>query len=153
MERREPSSSAKTQTRRLDGEQNLLAMLCSPTPEEWDVGLLRLLAEQIVQLGYVESVFQPDSEADSQKTDSSRGLVILGDSAYQTNAEVVCQMEDVLDVYTCAYDPHHPVVCFDESNKQLLGEKIEPFSMQTRATAPITSMSATGVKSFMFFRR
>jgi len=39
-------------------------------------------------------------------------------------------MEDVLDVYTCAYDPHHPVVCFDESNKQLLGEKIEPLPME-----------------------
>jgi len=31
-------------------------MLCSPTPEGQDVGLLRLLAEQIVELGYVESV-------------------------------------------------------------------------------------------------
>jgi len=25
---------------------------------------------------------------------------------------------------------HHPVVCFDESNKQLLGEKIEPLPME-----------------------
>jgi len=48
----------------------------------------------------------------------------------EANAEFVCQMEDVLDVYTCAYDPHHPVVCFDESNKQLLGEKIEPLPME-----------------------
>lgn len=39
-------------------------------------------------------------------------------------------MEDVLDVYTCAYDPQHPVVCFDESNKQLVGEKIEPLPME-----------------------
>lgn len=35
-------------------------------------------------------------------------------------------MEDVLDVYTRPYDPLHPVVCFDESNKQLVGETVEP---------------------------
>ena len=35
-------------------------------------------------------------------------------------------MEDVLDVYTRPKDPLHPWVCFDESNKQLVAEKIEP---------------------------
>jgi len=34
------------------------------------------------------------------------------------------------DVYTCAYDPHHPSFVSDESNKQLLGEKIEPLPME-----------------------
>jgi len=29
-------------------------------------------------------------------------------------------MEDVLDVYKRPYDPQYPVVCFDESNKQLV---------------------------------
>jgi len=37
-------------------------------------------------------------------------------------------MEDVLDVYKRPYDPH-PVVCFDESNKQLVAE-IEPLPME-----------------------
>lgn len=35
-------------------------------------------------------------------------------------------MEDVLDVYTRPYDPLHPSVCFDESNKQLIAETREP---------------------------
>ena len=35
-------------------------------------------------------------------------------------------MEDVLDVYTRHYDPLHPSVCFDESNKQLVAETLEP---------------------------
>jgi len=61
---------------------------------------------------------------------------------------IVCQMEDVLDVYTCAYDPHHPVVCFDESNKQLLGERLSHYQWnQESHSATITSMSATGVQS------
>lgn len=35
-------------------------------------------------------------------------------------------MEDVLDVYHGDYSPKHPLVCMDESNKQLLGDVREP---------------------------
>ena len=35
-------------------------------------------------------------------------------------------MEDVLDIYSRPYDPKFPVVCMDESNKQLIGEVHEP---------------------------
>ena len=36
------------------------------------------------------------------------------------SAAFVCQMEQVLDVYEQPYDPDFPVVCLDESPKQLL---------------------------------
>ena len=39
-------------------------------------------------------------------------------------------MEDVIDVYTRPYDPLHPVVCFVESNKQLVAETGEPLPME-----------------------
>jgi hypothetical protein len=35
-------------------------------------------------------------------------------------------MEDVLEVYHLPYDPNYPVVCMDESCKQLIGEVREP---------------------------
>jgi len=35
-------------------------------------------------------------------------------------------MEDVLDVYEMPYDPAYPVVCMDESSKQLIGEVAAP---------------------------
>jgi len=35
-------------------------------------------------------------------------------------------MEDVLDVYHAPYDPQFPLVCMDESNKQLVGEVHDP---------------------------
>lgn len=35
-------------------------------------------------------------------------------------------MEDVLSVYHKAYDPEYPVVCMDESSKQLIKEVREP---------------------------
>ena len=35
-------------------------------------------------------------------------------------------MEDVLDLYAEPYDPQRPVVCFDETSKQLVAEKRAP---------------------------
>jgi hypothetical protein len=35
-------------------------------------------------------------------------------------------MEDVLDVYQRAYNPQYPVVCIDESSKQLIGHFRKP---------------------------
>jgi hypothetical protein len=40
----------------------------------------------------------------------------------QANADFVCAMEDVLEVYTRPYDPTHPVVCLDEISKQLVAQ-------------------------------
>ena len=42
------------------------------------------------------------------------------------NAEFVCAMENVLEVYCRPYDPKHPMVCFDEKSKQLVGEICKP---------------------------
>ena len=39
-------------------------------------------------------------------------------------------MEDVLDVYCRPYDPLHPVVCMDESSKQLVRNVREPLPME-----------------------
>ena len=40
----------------------------------------------------------------------------------ELSAEFVAAMEDVLDLYAEPYDPHRPVVCFDETSTQLLSE-------------------------------
>jgi len=37
-------------------------------------------------------------------------------------AEFVACMEDVLDLYAEPYDPERPIVCFDETSKQLIQE-------------------------------
>ena len=42
------------------------------------------------------------------------------------NAEFVCCMEDVLEVYTRVFDIKHPVVCMDETSKQLIKETRKP---------------------------
>jgi hypothetical protein len=44
----------------------------------------------------------------------------------KANAEFVWKMEDVLEVYKRPYDPRRPVVCLDETSKQLIGETRTP---------------------------
>jgi hypothetical protein len=44
----------------------------------------------------------------------------------QQSGEFVAAMEDVLELYQQPYDPARPVVCMDETNKQLVGETRRP---------------------------
>jgi len=44
----------------------------------------------------------------------------------QASPEFVACMEDILDLYELPYDPAHPVVCFDETSKQLVQETRAP---------------------------
>jgi len=44
----------------------------------------------------------------------------------QVDGTYVARMEDVLDLYAEAPDPQRPVVCFDESPTQLIGEVRQP---------------------------
>jgi hypothetical protein len=44
----------------------------------------------------------------------------------KADAEFVCAMEDVLEVYHRPHDPARPVVCLDEASRQLIGETRAP---------------------------
>ena len=46
------------------------------------------------------------------------------------NAEYVARMEDVLALYAAPPDPQRPVVCFDETPRQLIGEARVPIPAQ-----------------------
>jgi hypothetical protein len=48
----------------------------------------------------------------------------------QADAEFVCAMEDVLDIYTRPYDPARPVVCLDELSEQSVAETRTPLPAQ-----------------------
>jgi hypothetical protein len=47
----------------------------------------------------------------------------------EQNAAFVCAMENVLEVYKRPYDPLHPVVCLDETCKQLVSEFQKPIPL------------------------
>ena len=48
----------------------------------------------------------------------------------KANATFVAAMEDVLDVYKRPHDPARPLVCLDETSKQLVAETRTPEPMR-----------------------
>ena len=48
----------------------------------------------------------------------------------KANAAFAAAMEDVLEVYTRPHDPSRPLVCLDETSKQLVAETRAPLPMQ-----------------------
>ena len=62
-------------------------------------------------------------------------------------------MEDVLDVYQRPYDPKRPMVCMDETSKQLLGETRPPVTLAPgRAARQDYEYVRDGVANlFLFF--
>jgi hypothetical protein len=55
----------------------------------------------------------------------------------EADADFVCAMEDVLEVYQRDYDPKRPVVCMDETSKQLVGETRVPVPAVPGRTARV----------------
>jgi len=53
------------------------------------------------------------------------------------NSQFVAQMEQVLDVYKRPYDKHFPIVCMDESPKQMIKETRVPIRMKPVSDAKI----------------
>ena len=51
--------------------------------------------------------------------------------APHANAAFVCAMEDVLSVYKQPYDPDHPLICMDETSKQLTLETRRPIAARS----------------------
>jgi hypothetical protein len=62
-------------------------------------------------------------------------------------------MEDVLEVYTRPEDPQYPLVCMDETNKQLLSDVRDPLPAQARQPQRVDyEYKREGVADlFMFF--
>lgn len=113
--------------RKLSGSEEalLVATACSAPPEGCARWTLELLAERMVRL----------TEHDSLSRETVRWR--LAENALKpwrkdmwcipkVDAEYVARMEDVLDLYAEPLDPRRPVICFDESPIQLIGEVRQP---------------------------
>ena len=109
--------------RKLTGKETalLVATACSNPPEGRKRWTLDLLAEEMVKLTEHdelsrETVRRRLAEDDLKPWRKDMWCIPQVDGAY------VARMEDVLDLYAEEADPKRPVVCFDESPTQLIGE-------------------------------
>ena len=114
-------------TRKLLGKEEalLVATACSSPPEGRARWTLDLLAGAMVKL----------TEHDSISRETVRRRLAENDlKPWRKNmwciphvdGEYVARMEDGLDLYAEVPDPKRPVICFDESPTQLIGEARQP---------------------------
>jgi transposase len=113
--------------RKLSGKEEalLVATACSNPPKGRARWTLELLADELVRL----------TEHDSLSRETVRRRLAENDlkpwrkdmwCIPQVDGEYVARMEDVLDLYAEPPDSKRPVVCFDESPVQLIGETRQP---------------------------
>lgn len=113
--------------RKLSGKEEalLVATACSSPPAGRAHWTMELLAGELVRLTHHtslsrETVRRRLAEKDIKPWQEKMWCVP------SVNAEYVARMEDVLDLHAEPPDPHHPVVNFDESPTQLIGETRAP---------------------------
>jgi len=108
-------------------EALLVASACSTPPAGCARWTLDLLAGEMVKL----------TDHDELSRETVRRRLLDNDlkpwrrkmwCIPQVDAEYVARMEDVLDLYAEEPDPQRPVVCFDETPTQLIGEVRQPIA-------------------------
>jgi transposase len=113
--------------RKLSGKEEalLVATACSSPPAGRARWTLELLSGELVRLTAHESVSRETVRRRLAENDLKPWRKDMW-CIPQVDADYVARMEDVLDLYSEAPDPERPVVCFDESPIQLIGEVRRP---------------------------
>jgi transposase len=116
----EPRPGAR---RKLSGKQEalLVATACSKPPAGRCRWTLELLAGEMVKLTEHDNVSRETVRRRLAENDLKPWRKDMW-CIPQVDADYVARMEDVLDLYAEESDPKRPVVCFDESPTQLIGE-------------------------------
>src|SRR4030081_259161 len=106
-------------------EALLVATACSKPPPGRARWTLELLADEMVRLTDHEELSSENVRrrlAENHLKPWRKDMWCIP----KVDGEYVARMEDVLDLYAEAPDPQRPVVCFDESPVQLIGEVRQP---------------------------
>jgi transposase len=113
----------------VEDEALLIATACSDPPAGRARWTLQLLADEIVRLTSHERISDETvrrrlAEAELKPWQKKMWCIPKIDGEY------VARMEDVLALYAEPPDPKRPVVCFDETPRQLIGEARVPIAAE-----------------------
>jgi transposase len=113
--------------RKLSGKEEalLVATACSSPPKGRARWTLELLAGELVRLTEHDDISRETVRRRLAENDLKPWRKDMW-CIPQVDGEYVARMEDVLDLYAEQPDPKRPVVCFDESPTQLIGEVRQP---------------------------
>jgi transposase len=134
----------------VNDEALLVAVACSSPPSGRARWTLELLAGEMVRLT-AHKTLSGDTVgrrlAEMELKPSQEKMWCIPN----INGEYVARMEDVLDLYAEEPDPMRPVVCFDETPRQLIGEERVP--IRAEPGKPDGSTTSTYVMALRTSRR
>ena len=124
--------------RKLSGNEEamLIATACTKAPEGRARWTLELLADEMVRLTGHQSI----SIATIGRRLDENELKPWQKKMWcipKVDTEFVARMEDVLDLYAERGDPKRPVVSFDETPRQLIGEARVPYPVEPGTPARV----------------
>jgi len=113
----------KNYKRKLDGDQEaqLIALACSEPPEGASRWTMVLLSEKVVEKGIVDNV-SPSTIQRMLKKNELKPWKVDQWCIPKASGDFVAKMENILEIYKRPYDEKIPVICFDETNIQLVEE-------------------------------
>lgn len=117
--------------RKLNGrsEAKVTAVACSTPPEGRARWTLQLLADRLVELGFIESISHTQVGRILEKNELKpwqRKQWCIG----KVTSGFLWRMEKILDLYEQPYNPQRPLVCFDERPCQLIDDVLTPLPMK-----------------------
>jgi transposase len=120
-------ASRKGGERKLDAKQEatLIALACTKPPEGRARWTMQLLADQLIVLTDVESISAETIRRRLQENELKPWQKRMW-CIPEIDADYVANMEDVLELYEQPRDEDRPLVCFDETFKQLVHEARAP---------------------------
>lgn len=115
--------------RKLSGKEEalLVATACSEAPRGRARWTLELLADELVRLTDHATLSRETVRRRLEENDLKPWRKEMW-CIPKVDGEYVARMEDVLDLYAETPDPMRPVVCFDESPIQMIGEVRPPIA-------------------------
>jgi len=117
--------------RKLSGKEEvqLVALACSDPPQGCVRWTLKLLANVLVEVTEQSSISRETIRRRLDDNDLKPWQQKMWCIA-KIDGEYIARMEDLLDLYAEPPDPKRPVVCFDESPIQLIGEVRVPIKQK-----------------------
>ena len=102
-----------------DVEARICAIACSQAPEGATHWTMQAIADELIRLEIVDYITDT-TVCEVMKKNEIKPWLVKEWCIPWADAEFVAKMEDILELYQRLYDPIVPVICIDETNKQLI---------------------------------
>ena len=117
-----------------EAEARLIVLACSKPPQGYTRWTMQMLEKRVVELGIVEKASDTTIFRVLKKNEVKPHKKKCWVIPPKMDKAFVIAMENILKIYTLLHDPARPLVCLDETSKQLTSDKRKPVNLLSKVT-------------------